>query len=95
MEYYLAKETVKKYVCARCFGMLVTRKAKDFRELDVICVNALHDECDGTGYVTKQFAARRQAEDLGEYQEVIHNYPELAPPRRKVTEDQILKELGF
>lgn len=95
MEFFLARETVQNYVCARCYGMLVTQKTDDYHELDVICVNKLEGKCDGSGFVTKTYAERRVQESLVEYQEVIQNYPQLAPAKRQVTPKQILSELGF
>lgn len=94
MDFWLARDTENRYVCARCWGRLVAKKAQDFRQADVVCANRDHDRCDGKGFVTKAYAERRRQESIAEYYEVLHNYPDLLP-KRVVTERQVLSELGF
>lgn len=94
MEFWLARDTEKRYVCARCWGRLVAKKAQDFRQADVVCANREAGLCDGRGFVTQAYAERRRRESIAEYFEVLRNYPDLLP-KRVVTERQVLAELGF
>lgn len=63
----------------------------------IVCPGNLTGECNGSGYVTKRYAARRLEESKFEYYEVKDNYPDLIPVKHPSPEIEalIFKELGF
>ena len=96
MHHWLAMDTQRDYVCAVCWGPLVTRSAGEVGFLEVHCVSGERDECDGQGFVTRKYADRRRTESEAELWEVRHNYPDLIERRvRLLNEQRILAELGF
>lgn len=72
---------VNRYMCAQCFGPLVERYLDD--QFVVACPKA----CQPGGFVTAEYAARRESESLQEFYEVVDNYPAL-DPRPKLTPEQ-------
>lgn len=88
----MAETTVRRYRCAGCWGVLVALPAEGSL-LDVQCGG---DCPDNSGFVTKGFAERRQAESIAELHEARHNLKDIIPvPHVDKTGDEILKELGF
>lgn len=69
---------VQRYVCAQCWGPIVERYVNDV--FVVACPNA----CEPGGFVTAEYAARRQSSNISEFYEVVDNYPQL-DPRQKLT----------
>ncbi len=89
MDILQAKDLTANYVCARCWGPLVA--LDQHGELVVSCVNP---NCDGEGYVRRQFAERRKQASVSEYLEAARNLPALSPHHQK-SEQDLLKELGY
>lgn len=90
----LVQSTIRRYVCAVCWGLLIERRGAD-GEPEVVCYRHSLGECDGSGYVTRRYADERQALSGFELNEVRRNYPELFPSEALLTEAEIMKHLGF
>jgi hypothetical protein len=88
-----ATETVRDYVCARCYGPI----AAHFNALRVWVVCANHGtRCNGSGYVTKAWAERQRSNSIGEAMEVRFTLRDIIPSKHAgKSEEQLLKELGF
>lgn len=88
----LAINTTRRYRCAGCWGVLIALPAEG-HDLNVVCAG---DCPDGSGFVTKGFVERRQAESSAELYEARHNLRKFIPvPRLNKSADEILKDLGF
>lgn len=96
MDENLAQRTVRRYVCARCWGHLIIMDDRGADGLRAICPKNETGDCDGHGYVTKRYAERRKEESLSELYEVRDNYPDLEERKSiPATAEAILSELGF
>jgi len=81
-------------VCGWCWGRLGARHVRgDLRHLDVVCPKN-PERCNGTGYVTANYANRRRAESISELWEVRKNYPELEP-RLEISNEVMLEQMGY
>jgi hypothetical protein len=92
MQSYLqAQETVRKYVCATCYGHLLAYPKDD--GVVVLCAKCKEDT---KGYVTKRYAQRRQQESLAEKLEARQVLKDgISSPHAGKNEAQLLQELGF
>jgi DNA-directed RNA polymerase subunit RPC12/RpoP len=93
-EYVQAEKVLRDYVCAGCYGHLVT----DFVETDRNARLVRCPSCgDGRGFVTRKYAERRQSESIGEALVARKNLeramPVLRRPERPTSD--LLSELGF
>lgn len=80
------------YVCSKCWHELGFKWVEGLK-WKVFCSNP---NCDGTGFHRKEWVKRQREEDLANYMEANFNLRDiLFPDREKMTNDQILKELGF
>lgn len=81
------------YVCARCYGrLLVTDPHDGTRNMQVECSNP---DCNGQGFVTRNYAERRRSESSGEYIEAMHNLGKALGLKKKPrSEKEILEDLG-
>jgi len=88
-----AEATINQYVCARCWSRLhVTYHDHQYW---VECTNL---NCNGEGYVTKGYAEKSRAQsyyDLMDARQNLRDIIQGANPVSKLSEAQIMKELGF
>lgn len=85
------------YVCATCWTPLGGKPhaANPGYEFEVFCQN---EECDGTGFHSKHWAAKRLDESKIERIEVERNLAGVLPwiPKpKRLTNEQILADFGF
>lgn len=86
----LARSVVKNYVCAGCYGQLVETYDRHERMSTVECPSCGPER----GFVTREYADRRQAESRVERFEARWNLSKIMPDVIKETSnDQVLKEV--
>lgn len=90
-----AERFTRRYVCGKCWNDLQTYQIKgDLVHLHVTC-----ELCgDGSGFVSRRYAERRQQESLTEYVEAKALLTPAVPWMRQAarkTEKEILSSLGF
>jgi DNA-directed RNA polymerase subunit RPC12/RpoP len=76
-----AQHTERNYVCAQCWGQLITQpsKGKGFKAFKVICPGCGEDR----GFVTREYAERRKAEDRADANEARRNLGEALGIKRE------------
>jgi len=86
-----ATHTERFYVCAQCWGQLITQPSKGkHRCFSVFCPNCGEDR----GFVTREYAERRKAEDHAEALEVRRNLgKQLGIEIKPIDVDQVIKDL--
>lgn len=93
MDRLLAARTVRKYVCARCWGRL--NQYFEQQETLVVCANP---DCDGRGFVTRHYAEKQRQKSIDEKREVNKTLQEMGiveNPHAGKSADQLIEELGF
>lgn len=84
---------IRRYVCAGCYGQLISKPIKGTRDEIVFC-----PQCgEHRGLVTRRFAEGRKdvsASELNEVTQVLQKAGVLPAPVKK-TASQLLAELGF
>ena len=88
----LARRTVKRYVCSRCWGDLTMKDEQG--GMVVECVNCKEETC---GYVTKHWTERKRSDDHFEYKEVKRMLERIGvlPKPERLTVKENLAMLGF
>jgi DNA-directed RNA polymerase subunit RPC12/RpoP len=76
-----AQHTERNYVCAQCWGQLITQpsRGKDHKCFTVLCKSCGEDR----GFVTREYAERRKAEDRADANEARRNLGEALGIKRE------------
>jgi len=86
-----AQRTVRDYVCAQCWGQLISQvsKGKDHKCFTVLCPNCGEDR----GFVTREYANKRKAEDCFDALEAKRNLGKALGIDRSFDQSKVIKEL--
>lgn len=89
-----AQRLVRDYVCAGCYGHLVTQFTKRGRDLRLVSCPACGD---GRGFVTKRFADRQRSDSIEQAFVARKNLERAMPAlrRKEQSEADLLSGLGF
>jgi len=92
-----AKIIARDYVCAKCFGRLITPFLDELtprgrKYIGIQCLNC----GPGAGFVTKRYAEKKKSDSVGEFQEARFNLTKaMGLDDKQFSSDELKAKLGF